>query len=70
VDVREPESVEVVTYSEDGSTPPVELVQLLQMFRGRREIGVLAEIVRRAFVVVGSDGTPLANDWCKSLLLS
>lgn len=68
VDVREPESVEVVTYSEDGSTPPVELVQLLQMFRGHPEIGALAEIVQRVFVVVGSDGIPLAADWCKSLL--
>ncbi len=35
IDLRDPESTRIVTTTEDGDTPPMELIRLLRLLRDR-----------------------------------
>ena len=68
VDLREPESIEIVTTTEDGENPPMELVRQLQLLREGPWVEQLIGMLKRVLVVVDRDGQPISSDWIEYVL--
>jgi len=69
VDLREPESLSVVTTTEEGGYPPAELVRQLRILKGEPLFEELIDIARDVFVVVDPGGEPIPKGWIERYVL-
>jgi DeoR/GlpR family transcriptional regulator of sugar metabolism len=70
VDLREPDSIEIVTAVEEGDYPPAELVRLLRSFAAEPFFEHLVRMVRDAVIIVDPNGQPIPNDWVDRFVLA
>jgi len=70
IDLRDPESIEIVTTTEDGGHPPIELVRLLRLLRDEPRFEDLIDMIRKVLIVVDHDGEPISDDWIDRYVLS
>jgi DeoR/GlpR family transcriptional regulator of sugar metabolism len=69
VDLRDPDSMQIVTTTEDGEHPPAELVRLLRSLRGEPQFEQLMRLAKKILVVVAHSGQPIPDDWIDRFVL-
>lgn len=69
VDLRDPDSMRIVTTTEDGKYPPAELVRLLRSLRGEPRFERLITLAKDILVVVNPTGHPIPKDWIDRFVL-
>jgi len=67
IDLRDPESVRVVTSTDDDDRVPQELERQLRALVAHPGSEALLEVARSAIVVVSRDGTPVDPSWITGL---
>jgi DeoR/GlpR family transcriptional regulator of sugar metabolism len=73
VDLRDPDSTRIVTTTEDGDLPPMELVRLLRLLKDRdtsRFEEKLIPLLREVLVIVNREGEPIPDTWLDRYVLS
>lgn len=70
VDFRGPESIKIVTTTEEGDNPPAELVRLLLQLRNESRFEQLMNLAKKVLVVVDPNGHPIPENWIDRLVLS
>jgi DeoR/GlpR family transcriptional regulator of sugar metabolism len=69
LELRDPESIRIVTTTQENGTPPVELIRLLRLQKGTRHFAELIEMIREILVVVDSSGASISNEWIDEYVL-
>jgi len=70
VDFRGPESIKIVTTTEEGDNPPAELVRLLLQLRNEPRFEQLMNLAKKVLVVVDPTGHPITESWIDRFVLS
>ena len=68
VELRDPETVKVITTAEEGE-PPAELVRLLRMYRTSTHFDEMIAVAREVLVIVNSRGEVIDSNWIDEYVL-